>query len=207
MAVWAMSTHAGQRAESLDWYKVYEWTNFSDNAFFSYTINNASTAPAFTRILYQILLNEHSLWVEFDDFTGGVASRIGVPFTWVYDTQITNLIINYSSNSTSFPGTTPSTVYNRSAATGRLNFWPSNYAPLGGSNYDETDTAYSAGDGYASLQIFDTTVSPAICIFAWNNWGAGDFGFGNPLGSATTDWTFANNHPTFRQRLGRVYVK
>jgi len=202
-----MSTHAGQRAESLGWYKVYEWTNFSDNAFFSYTVDNSATAPSFTRVMYQILLNEYSLWVEFDDFTGGLASRIGVPFTWIYDTQITNLKINYSSNSTSFPSTTALSIYNRSAATGKINFWPSNYSPSGGSSFDETDTGYDTGNGYGSFQIFDTTVSPAICVVAWNNWGAGDFGFGTPQSNSNTDWTFQNNFATFTQRLGRVYVK
>lgn len=202
-----MSTHAGQRAESLGWYKVYEWTNFADVSAFSYITDNSSTAPTFTRVLYQIMYNEHSVWVEFDDFTGGIANRTGVPLTWTYNSVITNLNVYYSSNSTSFPLANASTIYNRSVATGRINFWPSDYGTLTNAVFDDTDTGFSAGNGYGSFQIFDTTVSPPTCIVAWNQWGGGDFGFGAPSSNTNLDWTFSGNSATIKPKLGRVYVK
>ena len=64
-----------------------------------------------------------------------------------------NLKINYSSNSTSFPSAVSASIYNRSAATGKINFWPSNYSPSGNSIFDETDTGSDTYNGYGSFSV------------------------------------------------------
>jgi hypothetical protein len=201
-----MAIVAGQSPEALDWYKVYEWTTFNDVASFAYVINNSATAPAFTRILYQIVFGVYSVWCEMDDFTSNTANRTGVPLTWVWDSSVTNLRVFYSANSTGFPGANASTIYSRAAATGKINFWPSDYGTGADGVYDSTDTGGGTSNGYGSFQVFDTTTTPHSCIFAWNQWGGGDIGFGN-RSTSNPDWTFAGNAATVPPRLGRVYVK
>jgi hypothetical protein len=201
-----MAVIAGQSPESLGWFKVYEWTTFNDVPTFAYTVNNSASAPAFTRILYQLVFGVYSVWCEVDDFTTNTASRVGVPLTWVYDTTVANGKVYYSANSSGFPGTNTSTIANRSFATGRLNFWPSNYSVGADGLYDSTDIGATTANQYGSMQIFDTTTTPHYCIFAWNSWGGGEFGFGN-RSTSHPDWTFAANASTVPPKLGRVYVK
>lgn len=201
-----MAVIAGQSPESLGWFKVYEWTTFNDTPTFAYTVNNSATAPAFTRVLYQLVFGVYSAWCEVDDFTSNTANRTGVPLTWVYDTTVTNGKVYYSANSTGYPGTNTLTVSNRSFATGKINFWPSDYSTGADGLYNETDINATTTNGWGSMQIFDTTVSPVACIFAWNNWGGGEFGFGN-RSTSHPDWTFAANASTVPPKLGRVFVK
>jgi hypothetical protein len=202
----SMAIVAGQSPEALGWFKVYEWTTFADVASFAYTVNNSATAPAFTRILYQLVFNIYSVWCEVDDFTSNTANRTGVPLTWTYNSSITNGKVYYSANSSGFPSANASTISNRSFATGIVNFWPSDYGTGVDGIYDSTDTGFGTTNGYGSFQIFDTTTTPHRCIFAWNQWGGGDFGFGN-RSTSHPDWTFAANAATVPPKLGRVFVK
>jgi hypothetical protein len=201
-----MAIVVGQSPETLGWFKVYEWTTFADVASFAYTINNSATAPSFTRILYQLVFDVYSVWCEVDDFTSNTANRTGVPLTWVWDSSVTNLKVYYSVNSTGFPGTNASTVYSRTAATGKINFWPSDYGAGPDGLFDSTDTGPGTSNGYGSFQVFDTTTTPHHCIFAWNQWGGGDYGFGN-RSTSNPDWTFAGNSAAVPPKLGRVFVK
>jgi hypothetical protein len=206
-----MSAHAGNRPESLGWYKVYEWTSFVDVATFAYTINNSATAPAFTRVLYQMCFGDYAVWCEMDDFTSGNALQVGVPLTWVYETNVNNLKVYVNKNATSYPEANASTIYSRESALGRINFWPSNYGTTGGNSslYDHDDDSYSVGDGYGSMQVFDMIPTTPECIFAWNYWGGasgGDLGMGN-RSTSHPDWTFTNNLNSIGPRFGRVYVR
>jgi hypothetical protein len=204
-----VAVFAGQNPESAGWFKVYEWTTFNDVATFAYTVNNSATAPAFTRILYQLLFDVYSVWCEVDDFTSNTVNRTGVPLTWTYNSSVTNGKVYYSANSSGFPTANASTISNRTFATGKLNFWPSDYSGSPDVIFNDNDSGSSAGNGYGSMQVFDTTVSPAVCIFAWNQWinnTAGDFGFGN-RSTTDTDWTFASNGASIPPKLGRVFVK
>ena len=204
-----MAIVAGQSPETLDWYKVYEWTTFNDVPSFAYTVNNSATAPAFTRILYQLVFNVYSVWCEVDDFTSNTANRTGVPLTWTYNSSVTNGKVYYSANSSGFPSADASTISNRSFATGKINFWPSNYSTDADGLYNSTDNGFDTSNGYGSFQVFDTTTTPHSCIFAWNQWTNstyGDFGFGN-RNTSHPDWTFASNGAAVPPKLGRVYVK
>jgi hypothetical protein len=204
-----MAIVAGQSPEALGWFRVYEWTAFNDVPSFAYTVNNSATAPAFTRILYQLVFDIYSVWCEVDDFTSNTANRTGVPLTWTYNSSITNGRVYYSANSSGFPSTNASTISNRSFATGKVNFWPSNYSASPDALYNDNDSGFDTGNGYGSMQVFDTTVSPAVCIFAWNQWSSstfGDFGFGN-RNTSHPDWTFASNGSAVPPKLGRVFVK
>lgn len=204
-----MGVFAGNRPESLGWYKVYEWTTFADVASFSYTIDRSATAPAFTRVLYQMCFNKYAVWCEMDDFTSGNALRVGVPLTWVYETNVNNLKVYVNQNATSYPDANTSTIYSRQSALGRINFWPSNYGPAGGNGslYDHDDEGYDASNGYGSMQVFDMVPATPECIFAWNAWNVGgDFGIGN-RSSSHLDWTFAYNQNSINPTFGRVYVK
>lgn len=203
-----MGCHAGQRPDTLGWRQVYEWNNTNDVSSFVYTIDNSSVTTSFTRILYQIVYDKYAVWCEFDDFTSNTPSRIGIPLTWVYDVVVTNLKVYFNSNASSFPGTNTSSIYNRTAATGKINFWPSNYSQLADGVYDDVDGGYDTGNGYGSFQVFDTTASPHYCIFAWNAWGQtnNDLGMGNQ-NTGNPDWTFSHNSSSFSKILGRIYVK
>jgi hypothetical protein len=204
-----MACFSGNRAESLGWYKVYEWSSFVDVGTFSYSTNNSSTAPSFSRILYQFAFGTYSVWCEMDDFTSNTASRVGVPLTWTYETDITNLKVYVSENALSFPGSNTATIYSRQSALGRINFWPSNYGTTGGNSslYDHDDDGFDAGNGYGSMQIFDMVPTTPECIFAWNQWGTGDIGIGS-RNTSHPDWTFASNLSSIiGPRLGKVYVK
>ena len=89
--------------------------------------------------------------------------------------------------------------------------WPSNYAQANadnvpgasGSTYDFGDQI-SAG-GYGSFQVHNITAGQTV--LAYNNWGTaagtGDIGLGNQ-GTASPDWTFANNAGTYSVK--RLYV-
>lgn len=205
-----MSSHCGQRPQSLGWYQVYEWTAFNDVATFAYTINNSGTAPTFTRILYQLVFDKYSVWCEMDDFTGNVASKVGVPLTWTYDVAVTNLKIYFSANSVNYPGALSASIYNRSAATGKINFWPSSYSPSTDNTYDDVDTGYSTTNGHGSFQVFDTTTTPHYCVFAWNAWGGTSEVDAIGIGQSTSthpDWTFTKNRTTVPPKLGRIFVK
>lgn len=203
-----MGTFCGHKPE-VKWYQVYEWNAFNDVGSFTYTLNRSATAPAFTRILYIIKIDNHSVWIEFDDFTGGNASRIGVPLSWTYETNVTNMKVYYKYPGT-FPGCNTATQYNRTSfVTGRINFWPSDYSQNGENNslYDSDDDGYSTSNGYGSFQIFDVSVSPSHCIFAWNQWGPNsDIGMGNK-NSGHPDWTFTSNNSNFTTKLCKIYVK
>lgn len=205
-----MGAHGGFRPDT-QWYQVYEWTSFVDVGSFAYTLNRSATAPSFSRILYIFKIDEHQVAIEFDDFTGNSAGRVGVPLTETYETNVTNMIVKYKKPGT-FPGNVSNTQYNRlSAVTGRINFWPSNYGTTGENDslYDSDDSGFSTSNGYGSFQFFDVSVSPSHCIFAWNAWppgASGDLGMGNNSGTHP-DWTFAYNQSSFSYTLGRIYVK
>jgi hypothetical protein len=204
-----MAVFAGRSADGVGWYKVYEWTTFNDVPTFAYDINNSATAPAFTRILYQFVFGTYSVWCEMDDFTGGLANRTGVPLSWTHNVAVNNLSVYYSTNATSYPNTLVASIYNRTAATGKINFWPSDYGPSADTIYDDVDENFSANNGFGSMQVFDTTTTPHYCIFAWNQWTNNtyaDFGLGS-FNSTNTDWTFAGNAASVPPKLGRVFVK
>ena len=148
-----MSVFAGRSADGAGWYKVYEWTTFNDVPTFAYDINNSAAAPAFTRILYQFVFGTYSVWCEMDDFTGGLANRTGVPLSWTHNVAVNNLSVYYSTNATSYPNTLVASIYNRTAATGKINFWPSDYGPSADTIYDDVDENFSTNNGFGSMQV------------------------------------------------------
>jgi len=205
-----MGAHAGKRPESSGWNLIYQLRNFRnmDVPTISYDVDNSSSAPSFTRVLYQMMYNEYSVWCEFDDFTSNDATRIGIPLTWVYEVDVTNMYVWYNNPNSGFPGANQSTIYNRGPVNGRINFWPSNYSTEDGI-YNHDDDSYGTSNGYGSFQIFDIDPATPECVFAWNAWGfsdADDVGIGN-RNTSHLDWTFADTGPNYTDRLCRIWVK
>jgi hypothetical protein len=201
-----MATHGGPKLE-LKWNQIYKWTEFNDVETFTYDVDNSLAAPAFTRILYIMRIDQYSVWIEMDDFTGGDATKIGVPLTWTYDVEVTNMIVKFK-NAENFPETNINTIYNRlTPVTGKINFWPSNYSNSPGF-YDHEDTNYASSNGHGSFQFFDMTPATPETIFSWNFWGKSNqtFGFGS-RNTSHPDWTFAYNNAQFNKREGNIYVQ
>jgi len=187
-------------------FQVYEWTTWNDAPSFTYDIDNSANAPAFTRIIYVFKIDKYSVWIEMDDFTGGLADRIGVPLTWAYDMEVTNLVVKYKYDG-EFPDANTSTIYNRlNGVQGKINFWPSNYSSNPSGTYDEDDSSHSASDGYGSFQFFDISQDPSNCIFSWSHWGPGIFGMGNRL-TSHPDWTFAPTGIYNNNSIGKIYIR
>lgn len=207
-----MATHGGPKPET-NWYKVYEWSTWNDVATFSYDVDNSLTTPNFTRILYVFRLGDYSVWIELDDFTSNTPNRTGVPLTWFYEVNVTNMVVRF--NKGTFPQADNATIYNRNeGVNGRLNFWPSNYSPQGENDslFDSDDSAYSSTNGYGSMQFFDISQSPSHCMFSWSYWNnnGGILGMGN-RNTSHPDWTFSDNFnsikSTGKNSLGQVWVK
>ena len=206
-----MASSTGPKPEHEGWYKVYEWDNFIDVGSFSYSVDNSSTAPSFSRIRYVFAVDTHHVSIEFDDFTSNTANRVGVPLSWTYETNVNNMVVKYNKPG-AFPGNTSSTQVNRmDAVQGRINFWPSNYGTTGENDslYDSDDSGYSTSNGYGSFQFFDISVSPSHCMFSWSYWGStggGIYGMGN-RNTSHPDWTFADNGGSFNYKFGKIFVK
>lgn len=210
-----MGAFSGQKAETNGWQLVYQFTNFTDIPTFSYDIDNSGQIGTFSRILYLIKYSQYSVWCELDDFTGGLANRIGLPISWVYDVEVTNIKTYVNNPDTGFPDADQGTIYNRETPTGRINFWPSNYATAGttpegnDSIYDHNDSGFSTANGYGSMQVFDTQSAIPECIFSWSGWGisnGGNCGLGSNTTNGHTDWTFNYNANNFPNKLCRIYV-
>ena len=202
---------AGGPKPQTSWYQVYQWSAWNDVGSFSYDIDNSASVPSFSRILYIFAVGDSSVWIELDDFTSNTANRTGVPLTWTYEVNVTNLVVKFKKDT--FTGADNDTIYNRfNGVNGRINFWPSNYGTSGENDslYDSDDSGYSSSNGYGSMQFFDVSQSPSHCIFSWSYWGNNIFGMGN-RNTASPDWTFANNGASIlaegNKTLGQVWIK
>lgn len=204
--------YVGPRPQT-SWYKVYQWSTWNDVGTFSYDLDNSASAPSFSRILYIFAVGDSSVWIELDDFTSNTANRTGVPLTWTYEVDVTNLVAKFKKGT--FTGADNSTIYNRfNGVDGRINFWPSNYGTTGENDslYDSDDSGFGTSNGYGSMQFFDVSQSPSHCMFSWSYWGSGTniFGIGN-RNTSHPDWTFANNGASIlaegNKTLGQVWVK
>ena len=212
-----MGCYIGNTTEA-GWNLIYKWATAQDVPI-TYDVNNsASFSGSFSRILYTVSYPEpstgkfHRCWAEMDDFTGGQVNRVGVPESWTYEVDVTNLKYYYSNDVSSFPGASTSTIYNSSNyVNGRINFWPSNYGTTGGndSTYDYDDSGFSSDNGFGSFQLFDMT-NGGKCVFAWNAWkysgGASNLGMGNST-STHPDWTFVYNEGSFPGSYIEAYVQ
>jgi hypothetical protein len=105
-----MATFGGPRPQTI-WYQVYQWSTWNDVSTFSYDIDNSASAPSFSRILYIFAVGNSSVWIELDDFTSNTANRTGVPLTWTYEVDVTNLVAKFKKDT--FTGADNSTIYNR----------------------------------------------------------------------------------------------
>ena len=103
------------------WYQVYQWSTWNDVSTFSYDLDNSASAPSFSRILYIFAVGNSSVWIELDDFTSDTANRTGVPLTWTYEVDVTNLVAKFKKGT--FTGADNDTIYNRfNGVNGRINF-------------------------------------------------------------------------------------
>lgn len=204
-----MGCHSGNRAESLEWFKVYEFTDFVDVPSFTYDEDSSLSAPSFTRVLYQIQYDEFSVWCEFDDFTGNDAARVGLPLTWIYNVEVSNLKVYVTNPGNGFPLANQATLRTRDSILGKIQFWPSNYSGGDDGVYSDDDTGGGTADGYGSFQVFDMEPTTPECVFSWSGWGGsngGNCGIGSQ-NAGHPDWTFQYNANDFTRKICRVYVK
>jgi len=203
-----MACFSGFRPSSLQWFLTYQFTKFVDVSTFSYDVNNSLIAPSFTRIAYQMKYDQFSVWCELDDFSDNDVSKIGLPTNFVHEVNVTNMYVQVNNPNSGFPDANQTTIYNRGPVNGRINFWPSNYGTED-ATYNHDDNGYDTGNGYGSMQIFDTTPATPECIFAWNAWGltnGGDIGIGNQ-NTSHSDWTFKYNANNFKNKKCSIWVK
>jgi len=211
-----MACFSGRRTNR--WNLIYKWFLNGNDVSITYAVNNSgSFSGSFTRVLYIMNMPHISTgkycrcWVEMDDFTSGDVTKVGVPQTYTYEVNVTNMRYYYSSDGLLFPDADTNTLnYPTGPVTGRLNFWPSNYTTTGGNDglYDHDDDGYNTTNGYGSFQVFDVTNSNK-CVFAWNAWNLtndGDFGMGN-RNTSHTDWTFRYIGNTFSGAYCEAYVQ
>jgi hypothetical protein len=197
------------------WTKLYESTSpmrVSNQTSYTtgYGIGNSDAAKTFDngsgvittirdRMEYTVNGKCYFVDVNYDAWSGVKASDLLIPDrvnTLTIRRNITNL--NITSN---YPG-----VRIGKSLNGRLEIWPFDYSPIGGSpgptpygdngkyDYDDTpNTLASPGNWYGSFQVHDMTDSKTV--LAWNNQGGyssgkPEIGFGDDTAvSVAPDWT------------------
>ena len=184
----------------------------------SYTIdtsNGSASANGISRIGYYLELDTDWVWVSMDAFTQDL-TKIGVPTQSsgaVWDITVTNMTV-LSNVSGIVTGT---------GLTGKLEFWPNNYAVGANNVYDFNDLIGNLeGGGYGSMQIHNPVAQQTL--LSYNAWGrtGGDnntidnVGIGNntslsgintPNPGPHPDWTFANNANTYTTKNLEVFVQ
>jgi hypothetical protein len=195
--------------ESGTWNLLYELTNPMRNAngMLTFTKNNAALLGnrQFTKVGYYMQNNmgngptSYYVYVTMDAYTTSLRD-LKIPDNvdaFINQRNVRNLQI-YSNHPQ---------VGNYTAANGRLEIWPYNYAGTttfgdgSSATYDFDDTPNIVADGHGSVQVHDITNSKTI--LAWNRHGNGrvqDIGFGtnnvsniNYVAGAGLDWTEAVN--------------
>ncbi len=162
-----------------------------------YAVDNRArhAAMTYSRVGYCLSLGSNYAYVEMNDFTGAVKSRLSPPSDWIYDQAVTNLTVRSNVAGVS-------NVIN--ASTGSMEFWPNCYSTPPSPIYDNDDTIDS-NDCYGSMQIHNGTST----VIAWNRFAQGgandDVGIGNNSGNVHTDWTFMANAGTGSPTL-RAYM-
>ncbi|MBX3223338.1 MAG: hypothetical protein KF795_22690 [Labilithrix sp.] len=162
-----------------------------------YAENASSTAGAFTRVAYRLVLDDEEVWVELDPFTPD-ASRLGVPVDWVFQEPIANVIVrSFSDNQEDVLVPT----------TGNMEFWSHCYSEGGDGRFDHADDRGEPADCYGSMQLH-VGERP---VLSFNRWSQSDpeldLGIGPSPTPTRPDWTFAKNSRTFTTRLLEVYVR
>jgi hypothetical protein len=180
-----------------------------------YTTDNSASVSMGTRVAYALELDDHYVWAEMDDFTGGIPAHTGVPIQWWFEqggrhNPVTNLTIRDNAATTTASGISEVT----NDATGSIQFWPNCYSQDTSTNrFDTNDVESNAGTlspCYGAMQVSRGTTTQ----FAFNRWESGgvtatDLGIGNSTvtGSApSTDWTFDTNSGSYGRRRLRVFV-
>jgi hypothetical protein len=192
-----------------NWDVLYEYVNPQRNASNALVTSRDASATLGTKLINRVgyfMQNNmgngsttYWILVTMDAYTTTL-SQLKIPdlvTTFVNQRNVTNLRI-YSNHPQ---------VGNYTAANGRLEIWPWNYAAtsnLGGGSgtiYDFDDTHNGTGN-YGSVQVHDITNSKTL--LAWNrhlNTGTPDIGIGNndttnihyTAAGGATDWTTAQN--------------
>lgn len=187
-----------------------------------YNIDNRSaiTFP-FDRIAYKLELGDANgrqfVCVSTEAFTSDV-NKIGVP------TVSSGAFFQQQAANLEVVSNVPGLVTGANISTGRMEFWPNNYAPGNSSLvpnasqglYDFGDDAASPSNGYGSMQIHNYDIdgdgpgTQGQTVFAMNAWGnAGeviDLGIGNAP-SGHPDWTFAHNATSYSVRRLQIFVR
>ncbi len=190
---------------------------YANSAFYDVDLRNQVTN--FTRVAYYLELQTNSgpvsfAWTAFDAPTNNI-NAIGIP------TVTSGAILQQPVTNMTVISSVANIVSGTNMSGGNVEFWPSNYgasnamnvANASSNNYDWGDVR--TGGNYGSMQVHNHDanlgVSTGQVIWAFNHWGGAggndDIGIGNNPGSIpNTDWTFANNAPTFTARVLQVYA-
>lgn len=176
--------------------------NWDTLAQVSYAADNRASLSAFawSRIGYCLVLDANVTYVEMDDYTGHMLSRVAPPMDWTFEQAVTGLTIRTNASAV----TAASLV-----STGSIEMWSNCYAAglNGVCDYDD-DISVSA-DCYGSFQVHNAMHT----VIAWNGWSYGvadsSLGMGDYAGSSGTigkDWTDAYNASLFMTRTLYAYL-
>lgn len=184
-----------RRVLAIDLPAVANWNAVGD---VPYTENATSTAGAFSRVGYRLILDAEEVWVELDTFTND-ATKLGIPVDWLFVQPISNAIV-LAFNSPTLPS------HRLTPAEGNIEMYHHCYGEGDGGRYDSDDrVVLSEPHCYGSMQIH-VERSPVLCINRWSedmslrlDLGIGVSPRGNP------DWTFTGVER--QKRRLEVYVR
>lgn len=164
-----------------------------------YSVDRSATIGAFSRVAYQLVLDDAEVWVELDAFTSD-ATKLGIPVGWAFQQQVNRVIVqSFSPNQRGI----------LEPASGNIEMWPDCYAQGGDGIFDSNDVRVAPllTPCYGSMQIH----VGGHAVLAINRWinpeHVLDLGIGPAPTPLSRDWTFASNANTFVKRRLDVYVR
>jgi hypothetical protein len=174
------------------------WTNL---AAVPWAEDRTATTGAFTRVAYRLALDAEDVWIEMDAFTSD-PTKLGVPMEWVFDVDVTNVLV-YSTSANQQNIVTKTT--------GHVELWSNCYdGQDGGNDFNGLDViAASMPHCYGTMEI---TVGklPVLSFHRWANTDNNnifDVGIGVAMAPDQADWTFSQNAGNFSSRRLEVYVR
>ena len=181
-----------------------------------YTANSAAAFPTgtFTRVAYYLELSGSTdptrkngyVFVSFDRppaLPNG--NSVGVPSNGPNGTKI---VTNTTVTNMNVVSNVQGVITGTGLPGGKIEFWPSNYAPGANGVYDYDDDQFNSSNGYGSMQVHN--VAAGQTLIAYNSWGnnnVGDVGMGPNPGAGDPDWTFSNSASAYTVRTLQVLVK
>jgi hypothetical protein len=196
----------GMSGPSCDYALVYSMImpaagTWSSVAAVPWAEDRSASTGAFTRVAYRLALDAEDVWVEMDAFTSD-PTKLGVPVEWVWDVDVTNVLV-YSTSANQQNIATKTT--------GHVELWSNCYDGQDGGNvFNGIDViAPSMPHCYGTMEITVANL-PVLSFHRWANGGKNnvfDVGIGVAMAPQQPDWTFAQNAGDFMSRRLEVYVR